>query len=166
MKFKKLNKNANTPSYATEGAAAFDLSACLEATVWVHPGQTVMVGTGLAFQPSESSAVVLLPRSGLGTKHGIVLGNLVGLCDEDYTGEYIIAVWNRNQEGEAFPIQNGDRICQAMVVPIIRETFEEVDNLEETKRGSGGFGSTGKCSAQLKNLNHLNTLSGKMKRSS
>ncbi len=144
MKFKKIANDVKTPFYATQGAAAFDLSAYIKEPIYIHPGETKMIGTGLFFEPDHNNAIVLLPRSGLGANKGIVLGNLVGLCDEDYRGEYMIACWNRNQDGEAFKVENGDRIAQAMVVPIIRTTFEEVSELVETTRGDGGFGSTGK----------------------
>lgn len=144
MKFKKLYSDVKTPKYATSGSAAFDLAAYLKEDVYLHPGETKMIGTGLSFEPDEFNAVFLLPRSGLGHKHGIVLGNLVGLCDMDYTGEYMISLWNRNTEGQAFKISNGDRIAQAVVVPVITATFEEVSELSETERGQGGFGSTGK----------------------
>ncbi len=144
MKFQKMYPDAQTPEYATKGSAAFDLRAHLKDDVYVHPGETKLIGTGLKFQPSGWQAIVLLPRSGLGHKNGIVLGNLVGLCDSDYTGEYMISCWNRSVDGEAFKISNGDRIAQAMVIPVIRETFEEVEELSTTDRGEGGFGSTGK----------------------
>ncbi len=144
MKFKKIAPDVKTPFYATEGAAAFDLSAYLKEDIYIHPGECKMIGTGLFFEPELFTAVVLLPRSGLGAKQGIVLGNLVGLCDEDYRGEYMIACWNRNQDGEAFKVSNGDRIAQAMVVPVVRANFEEVSELVGTARGEGGFGSTGK----------------------
>lgn len=144
MKVKKLYNDVKLPTYATTGSAAFDLSAYLKEDMFIHPSETKLIGTGLSFQPDKHHGVFLLPRSGLGHKQGIVLGNLVGLCDGDYRGEYMISCWNRNTEGPAFKVSHGDRIAQAVVMPVIRVEFEEVLSLEETERGRGGFGSSGK----------------------
>ena len=142
MKIVKASPDVKTPEYATQGSAAFDLRAYLpDGSITVRAGETVLVGTGLFMEPDAGHGVFLLPRSGLGLK-GLVLGNLVGLCDEDYTGEYKIIVWNRLGDGE-FTIHNGDRIAQAVVMPVVRVQFSVVESLTETVRGAGGFGHSG-----------------------
>lgn len=131
------------PDYATEGSAGMDLRACLEAPLTVHPGQTHLIPTGIAIHISDPGlAAVLLPRSGLGHKHGIVLGNLVGLIDSDYQGQLFVSVWNRGQT--PFTIEVGERIAQMVIVPVVRAHFEIVDEFTESHRGTGGFGHSGR----------------------
>lgn len=131
------------PAYATEGSAGLDLRACLDQALTVEPGQTHLVPTGLAIHIRDPSlAATILPRSGLGHKHGIVLGNLVGLIDSDYQGQLMISVWNRGQD--TFTIEPGDRIAQLVFVPIIQAEFNLVNDFDNTDRGEGGFGHSGK----------------------
>ncbi len=131
------------PEYATPGAAGLDLRACLDAAVTLEPGQTTLVPTGLAIHIGDPGlAAVILPRSGLGHKHGIVLGNLVGLIDSDYQGQLFVSVWNRGQS--SFTIEIGERMAQLVFVPVVQAHFEVVDQFHETERGAGGFGSTGR----------------------
>lgn len=131
------------PTYATTGSAGLDLRACVEATTVIEPGQTVLVKTGLSIYIEDSNfAGLILPRSGLGHKHGIVLGNLVGLIDSDYQGELMVSVWNRSQT--AFSLEPGERLAQYVLVPVIQAQFDIVDEFEATERGAGGFGHTGK----------------------
>lgn len=131
------------PAYATDGSAGLDLRALLDAPVVLQPGETTLIKTGLAiYIANPHLAAVILPRSGLGHKHGIVLGNLVGLIDSDYQGELMVSCWNRGQE--AFTINPGERIAQLVFVPVVRANFETVTEFHATSRGSGGFGSTGK----------------------
>lgn len=131
------------PEYATAGAAGLDLRACLEAELCLHPGETVLVPSGLAIHLADSGlAAMILPRSGLGHKHGIVLGNLVGLIDSDYQGQIFVSLWNRGRE--SFTLQPMERIAQLVVVPVLQVGFDIVDSFEESDRGEGGFGSTGK----------------------
>jgi dUTP pyrophosphatase len=130
------------PEYATPGAAGLDLRACLDETLTVHPGETHLIPTGLAIHVADPNlAAVLLPRSGLGHKHGIVLGNLVGLIDSDYQGQVFVSCWNRGQV--AFDIAVGDRIAQIVFVPVVQVAFEQVDDFSESQRAQGGFGHTG-----------------------
>lgn len=131
------------PAYATPGSAGLDLRACLEQPLILAPGQTQLIPTGLAVHIADPNyAAMLLPRSGLGHKHGIVLGNLVGLIDSDYQGPLMVSLWNRSQE--AFTIEPMDRIAQMVVVPVIQPQFHLVDDFnDESSRGTGGFGSTG-----------------------
>lgn len=143
IKIVKSHPNAVIPKYATDGSAAFDLHVCLNEPIYLNPGECRIITTGLKMQFSSDYAAVIIPRSGLGAKQGIVLGNLVGLCDSDYRGEYGVTAWNRNHDGEAFKISNGDRLAQCMIVPVVRAEFEVVDELSETSRGDGGFGSSG-----------------------
>ena len=132
------------PHYATDGAAAMDLRACLERTLRLEPGQTELLPTGIAIHISDPSlAAVLLPRSGLGHKHGIVLGNLVGLIDSDYQGQLYVSCWNRG--ATSFVIEPGERIAQMMFVPVVRPRFELVDDFVDSARGAGGFGHTGRA---------------------
>lgn len=132
------------PAYATEGSAGLDLRACVDAPIEVAVGQTVLVPTGIAIHLANPQlAAMILPRSGLGHKHGIVLGNLVGLIDSDYQGELMVSVWNRGQEN--FVIQPFERIAQMVIVPVVQVGFEVVNEFSASQRGTGGFGSTGKA---------------------
>jgi len=132
------------PHYATPGSAGLDLRACLEAPLHVAPGQTTLVPTGMAIHLADPGlAAMILPRSGLGHKHGIVLGNLVGLIDSDYQGELMVSVWNRGSVG--FTLNPLDRIAQLVVVPVLQVGFNIVDDFDASHRGEGGFGSTGKA---------------------
>ncbi len=131
------------PSYATAGSAGLDLRACVEQTTVIEPGQTILVKTGLAIYIEDVNfAGLILPRSGLGHKHGIVLGNLVGLIDSDYQGELMVSVWNRSQT--AFSLEPGERLAQYVLVPVVQAEFDVVNEFEATERGAGGFGHTGK----------------------
>lgn len=131
------------PAYATEGSAGLDLRTCVDAPIEVAVGQTVLVPTGIAIHLANPQlAAMILPRSGLGHKHGIVLGNLVGLIDSDYQGELMVSVWNRGQEN--FVIQPFERIAQMVIVPVVQVGFEVVNEFSASQRGTGGFGSTGK----------------------
>ena len=134
---------SHAPGYATPGAAGLDLRACLNAPVSLHPGETTLVPTGLAIHLADPGlAAMVLPRSGLGHKHGIVLGNLIGLIDSDYQGQIFVSVWNRGRE--TFTVQPMERIAQLVVVPVLQVGFNIVDEFPASDRGSGGFGSTGK----------------------
>ena len=131
------------PHYGTPGAAGLDLRACLDAPLELHPGDSQLVPSGIAIHIGDPGyAAVVLPRSGLGAKHGIVLGNLVGLIDSDYQGQVLVSVWNRS--GAAFTIQPMDRIAQLVVVPVQQVEFNVVEEFQSSSRGAGGFGSTGK----------------------
>jgi deoxyuridine 5'-triphosphate nucleotidohydrolase len=131
------------PAYATAGSAGMDLRACLDAPVLLEPGQTQLLPTGLAIHLDDPGlAAVILPRSGLGHKHGIVLGNLVGLIDSDYQGQLMVSMWNRGQM--AFTIEPGDRIAQLVVVPVVQVELEVVNDFAESARGAGGFGHSGR----------------------
>ncbi len=131
------------PRYATEGSAGLDLCACVDKAMELKPGQTQLIPTGLAIHIEDKNiAALILPRSGLGHKHGIVLGNLVGLIDPDYQGPLMISCWNRSLTPYTF--EPGERIAQLIMVPILRAHFEVVDEFEESDRGAGGFGSSGK----------------------
>ncbi len=133
----------NPPHYATPGAAGLDLRACIPAPLHVVPGQTTLVPTGIAIHLADPGlAAMILPRSGLGHKHGIVLGNLVGLIDSDYQGEIMVSVWNRGQQ--EFTLNPLDRIAQLVVVPVLQVGFNVVEEFAASDRGEGGFGSTGK----------------------
>ena len=139
----RLGHMIPVPSYATDGSAGLDLRACLDEPITILPQQTILVPTGLSIYIADPKlAAVILPRSGLGHKHGIVLGNLVGLIDSDYQGELKISCWNRNQEH--FTIQPGDRIAQLVFIPIVKAAFSIVDSFIESSRGEGGFGSSGR----------------------
>ncbi len=139
----RIGKSIALPEYATHGSAGMDLRAALEKTTEIHPGETILIPTGLAIYVEDSSmAAVVLPRSGLGHKHGIVLGNLVGLIDSDYQGQLFVSCWNRGNE--SFTIEVGDRIAQLVIVPVIQADFDIVDEFASTDRGSGGFGHSGK----------------------
>ncbi len=131
------------PHYATPGSAGLDLRACLDAALVLNPGETKLIPTGLAMHLADAGyAAMILPRSGLGHKHGVVLGNLVGLIDSDYQGQLMVSVWNRGQE--AFTIQPFERIAQMVIVPVVQATFSVVEEFDSSDRGEGGFGSTGK----------------------
>jgi dUTP pyrophosphatase len=131
------------PNYATEGSAGLDLRACIEATLTIEPGSTHLIPTGLAIHIADPAyAAMILPRSGLGHKHGIVLGNLVGLIDSDYQGELMVSTWNRG--ATAFVLNPMERLAQLVIVPVLQVGFRVVDSFEESDRGAGGFGSTGK----------------------
>ena len=131
------------PAYATPGSAGLDLRACLDAPVLIEPGQATLIPTGLAMHIGDPGlAAMLLPRSGLGHKHGIVLGNLVGLIDSDYQGPLMVSCWNRGRE--AFTVQPMERIAQMVIVPVVQARFQRVEAFAESSRGEGGFGSTGK----------------------
>ena len=135
---------ANLPQYATSGAAGLDLRACIEAPLTLAPGATELVPSGIAIHLDDPGlAAVVLPRSGLGHKHGIVLGNLVGLIDSDYQGQIMVSVWNRG--GTAFVIQPMERIAQLVVVPVVQVKLDVVEDFAASQRGAGGFGSTGKA---------------------
>ena len=131
------------PQYATPGSAGLDLRACINAPMTLKPGDTNLVPTGIAIHLADSGfAALILPRSGLGHKHGIVLGNLVGLIDSDYQGQIFVSVWNRGQT--EFTMQPMERIAQLIVVPVAQVAFNVVENFAASARGDGGFGSTGK----------------------
>ena len=136
----RLGNEFPLPSYATEGSAGLDLRACIDEPMQIDAGQTVLVPTGMAIYIQDSNyAATILPRSGLGHKHGIVLGNLVGLIDSDYQGPLMVSCWNRGNDH--FTIEPGDRIAQLVIIPVLQVGFEIVDAFENTERGSGGFGS-------------------------
>jgi dUTP pyrophosphatase len=141
---KILDPRATAPKYATIGAAGVDLRACIDKTLYLHPGHNLLIPAGFAMALPEGFAALLLPRSGLGHKDGIVLGNLVGLIDHDYRGGVGVSLWNRRSGGAPFAIQPGERICQMIVVPVLRPGYVVVDELPSTVRGAGGFGSTGR----------------------
>ncbi|ARP82404.1 deoxyuridine 5'-triphosphate nucleotidohydrolase [Bordetella genomosp. 8] len=131
------------PAYATPGAAGLDLRACLESPLTLEPGATALVPTGLAIHIGDPGyAAMILPRSGLGHKNGIVLGNLVGLIDSDYQGQLMVSTWNRG--GTVFTLQPMDRLAQMVIVPVAQVAFEVVEDFQASDRGAGGFGSTGR----------------------
>ncbi len=139
----RLGKDIPLPEYATSGAAGLDLRACLDTAIELKAGETFLIPTGLAIHIDDPQlAAVLLPRSGLGHKHGIVLGNLVGLIDSDYQGQVFVSCWNRSNT--AFTIAVGERIAQMVFVPIVPVEFEQVGEFSESTRGVGGFGHTGR----------------------
>ena len=139
----RLKADFGLPSYATEGSAGLDLKACIDEPLVLNPGQTELIPTGLAIHIADATlAAVLLPRSGMGHKHGIVLGNLTGLIDSDYQGQIFVSCWNRSSN--EFTIQPGDRIAQMVFIPVVQAEFNEVESFEESERADGGFGSTGK----------------------
>lgn len=138
----RIGDSIDLPTYGSEGSAGLDLRACLDASLELHPGDTSLIPTGLAIHISDPGlAGMILPRSGLGHKHGIVLGNLVGLIDSDYQGQLFVSAWNRGSE--AFTIDIGARIAQLVIVPVVQVGFQQVDSFESSERGAGGFGSTG-----------------------
>ncbi|MGL9720608.1 dUTP diphosphatase [Symbiopectobacterium sp.] len=131
------------PTYATAGSAGLDLRACIDEGIALAAGETILVPTGIAIHIADPSlAAVILPRSGLGHKHGVVLGNLVGLIDSDYQGQLMVSVWNRSQQ--AFTIEPGERLAQMVFVPVVQAEFNIVDDFVGTERGEGGFGHSGR----------------------
>ena len=139
---KRLGTDIPMPHYGTEGSAGLDLRACLEDTLVLQPGETKLIPTGLSIYIEDTGlAAMILPRSGLGHKHGIVLGNLVGLIDSDYQGELMVSCWNRGDT--AFTMEVGERIAQLVIVPVVQAEFDFVSEFEATDHGEGGFGSTG-----------------------
>lgn len=139
----KIGKVIPLPEYATDGSAGIDLRACLAEPLQIVPGATHLIPTGIAIYINDVNfAAMILPRSGLGHKHGIVLGNLVGLIDSDYQGELMISCWNRGND--CFTIQAGERIAQLILVPVVQAQFSIVDNFTASDRGEGGFGSSGR----------------------
>ena len=139
----RLKDNIDLPDYATAGSAGMDLRACIDETLTIAPQQTVLIPTGLAMYIGDPSlAAMLLPRSGLGHKHGIVLGNLVGLIDSDYQGQLFVSCWNRSDS--PFQVELGDRIAQMVFVPVVQAEFEQVEEFDLSARGAGGFGHTGR----------------------
>lgn len=139
----RIGTSIPMPEYATTGSAGLDLRACLKETHTLNPGETLLIPTGLAIHLADPGyAAMILPRSGLGHKHGIVLGNLVGLIDSDYQGELMVSCWNRGNT--PFDINIGERIAQLVIVPVVQTEFEIVDQFSDSDRGAGGFGSTGR----------------------
>ena len=139
----RLGAEFPLPQYATEGSAGLDLRACLQSPLILEPGDSSLIPSGLAIHIADPGyAAVLLPRSGLGHKHGIVLGNLVGLIDSDYQGEVLVSCWNRGRE--AFTVEPGERIAQMVILPVVQTRFEIVDDFEQSRRGTGGFGHSGR----------------------
>lgn len=139
----RLGKDIPLPQYATSGSAGLDLRACLEAPLVLNPGETQLIRTGMAIYIEDPSlAAMILPRSGLGHKHGIVLGNLVGLIDSDYQGELMVSCWNRGNT--PFTIEIGERLAQLVLVPVVQAEFELVSEFASTERGTGGFGHSGR----------------------
>jgi len=140
---KRIGDSIPLPHYATEGSAGMDLRACIDESLTIKPGETHLIPTGIAIHIADPSmAATILPRSGLGHKHGIVLGNLVGLIDSDYQGQLFISCWNRGDT--KFTIETGDRIAQLVILPVIQVTLNQVESFDETDRGTGGFGHSGK----------------------
>ncbi|MXS80775.1 deoxyuridine 5'-triphosphate nucleotidohydrolase [Nitrosomonas eutropha] len=132
------------PGYATPGSAGLDLRACIDERTEIHPGETLLIPSGIAIHLANPGfAAVVLPRSGLGHKHGIVLGNLVGLIDSDYQGQILVSCWNRGQT--TFVLEPLERIAQLVIVPVIQASFNVVNDFQHSQRGEQGFGSTGKC---------------------
>ena len=139
----RLGSEFPLPHYATDGSAGMDLRACLDTPLTLAPGQTELLPTGLAIHIADPGlAAVILPRSGLGHRHGIVMGNLVGLIDSDYQGQLMVSCWNRGND--SFTIEPGDRIAQLVFVPVVQAAFEVVESFEATRRADGGFGHTGR----------------------
>ena len=139
----RVGKEFPLPTYATSGSAGLDLRACIDEVLDIAPGTTTLVPTGLAIHIADPDlAAVILPRSGLGHKHGIVLGNLVGLIDSDYQGQLMVSVWNRGQE--SFSLQPGDRMAQLVFVPVVQAEFNLVEDFDASQRGEGGFGHSGR----------------------
>lgn len=138
----RLGKEIPLPKYQTEGSAGLDLRACLQGPKILEPNECFLIPTGLAIHiEDENLAAVIIPRSGLGHKHGIVLGNLVGLIDSDYQGQLMVSCWNRSHEN--FTLEVGMRVAQLVLVPVVRAAFQIVEDFEQSARGSGGFGHTG-----------------------
>lgn len=139
----RIGQSISLPEYATQGSAGMDLRACLDQPLTIEPGQTQLIGTGIAMYIGDPNyAATILPRSGLGHKHGLVLGNLVGLIDSDYQGELKVSCWNRSDK--AYTIEPGDRIAQLVILPVVQAQMTVVDEFHETDRGEGGFGHSGR----------------------
>jgi dUTP pyrophosphatase len=139
----RIGEDIPLPTYATDGSAGMDMRACVDEPLTIHPGETHLIPTGIAIHINDPNlAAVLLPRSGLGHKHGIVLGNLTGLIDSDYQGQVFVSCWNRGQD--TFTVDPGERIAQMVFVPVVQAEFEIVDSFDSSERGEGGFGHTGK----------------------
>ena len=139
----RLGQEIPSPTHATDGSAGMDLRACVEQSTVIQPGETLLIPTGFAMHISDPGmAAVILPRSGLGHKHGLVLGNLVGLIDSDYQGQVYVSCWNRSDKG--FEVEVGMRIAQLVFVPVVLADFEVVESFETSERGAGGFGHTGR----------------------
>jgi len=139
----RLGKDFELPHYATDGSAGMDIRACLDEAITLEPGDTQLIPSGFAIHIGDADlAAVLLPRSGLGHKHGIVLGNLTGLIDSDYQGQVFVSVWNRGDK--AFTVEPGERIAQMVFVPVVQAAFDVVEDFEESQRGAGGFGHSGR----------------------
>ena len=139
----RLGNEFPLPHYATDGSAGMDMRACLDEPLQLAPGDTRLIPTGLAIHVADTGlAAVLLPRSGLGHKHGVVLGNLVGLIDSDYQGQVFVSCWNRGEN--TFLVEPGERIAQMVIVPVVRAEFEIVEDFDASERGAGGFGHTGR----------------------
>lgn len=140
---KRIGSDFPLPAYATDGSAGVDLRACVDAPLNVQPGDTHLIPTGMAIHIADPSlAAIILPRSGLGHKHGIVLGNLVGLIDSDYQGQLFVSCWNRGSQ--TFTVEAGERIAQMVFVPVVQADFEVVNEFDESERGAGGFGHSGR----------------------
>ena len=138
----RIGKTIPLPAHATEGSAGMDLRACIDENITLNPGDTELIPTGLAIHIEDPGlAATILPRSGLGHKHGIVLGNLVGLIDSDYQGQLFVSCWNRGNN--SFTIEEGDRIAQLVFVPVVQADFEVVEDFDNSERGAGGFGHSG-----------------------
>jgi len=138
----RVGKDFELPAHATEGSAGLDLRACIDEDLQIKPGETHLVPTGFAIHIGDPSlAAVLLPRSGLGHKHGLVLGNLTGLIDSDYQGQVFVSCWNRG--GTTYTVSPGERICQMVFVPVVQARFEVVEEFDTSERGAGGFGHSG-----------------------
>ncbi|MBL8500383.1 MAG: dUTP diphosphatase [Nitrosomonas sp.] len=143
IKILDVRLHEQLPAYATPGSAGLDLRACIEQPMTINPGETCLIPTGIAIHLADTGlAALVLPRSGLGHKHGIVLGNLVGLIDSDYQGQILVSCWNRGQT--SFQLNPLERIAQLVIVPVIQVEFNRVDNFDQSHRGEDGFGSTGK----------------------
>lgn len=139
----RIGRSIPLPEYATQGSAGMDLRACLDHPLTIEPSQTQLIGTGIAMYIGDSNyAATILPRSGLGHKHGLVLGNLVGLIDSDYQGELKVSCWNRSSQ--AYTIEPGDRIAQLVILPVVQAQMSIVEEFHETDRGEGGFGHSGR----------------------
>lgn len=139
----RIGNSIPLPAHATEGSAGMDLRACIDNTITLNPGETELIPTGIAIHIEDPGlAATILPRSGLGHKHGIVLGNLVGLIDSDYQGQLFVSCWNRGNNN--FTIEVGDRIAQLVFVPVVQADFEVVENFDNSERGAGGFGHSGR----------------------
>jgi dUTP pyrophosphatase len=139
----RLGNSIPLPEYATPGSAGLDLRACIDEAITINPGETQLIPTGLAIYIEDPSlAAIILPRSGLGHKHGIVLGNLVGLIDSDYQGQLMVSCWNRGTD--AFTLNVGDRLAQLVLVPVVQAQFERVEEFTASARGAGGFGHSGR----------------------